>query len=65
MEKRYQTINAVSRDHDFPNEAVLRAMVKAGVCPGFYQGTRFYIDKVLLREKLDRESVGAAEECCG
>jgi len=55
---RYQTIRSVARDPLFPNETTLRAMVKSGTCPGYYQGTRFYVDTVLLREHLDRSTSG-------
>ena len=57
---RYATINTLARDPDFPNEKMLRALVKSGACPGFYQGTRFYIDSVRLREQLDRCTSGNA-----
>lgn len=59
---RYMTIRSVAKDPAFPNEAMLRGMVKAGICPGFYQGTRFYVDTVLLREHLDRSTSGNSRE---
>ena len=59
---RYQTIRTVARDPAFPNEAMLRSMVKRGVCPGFFQGTRFYVDTVLLREHLDHSTSGNSKE---
>ena len=59
---RYETINKLAKDPDFPNEKALRAMVKSGVCPGFYKGTRFYVDTVLLREHLDRSTSGNSRE---
>lgn len=50
---RFMTIRQTARTGDFPNEAVLRGLVKEGRCPGFYQRTRFYIDTALLRKQLD------------
>ena len=58
---RYLTIRAVAKLSDFPNEAALRSMVKQGVCPGIYQGNRFYVDTVLLRERLDAQSLKRKE----
>ena len=59
---RYMTIRSVAKDPDFPNEVRLRSMVKAGVCPGYYSGTRFYVDTVLLRELLDGSTSGNSRE---
>ena len=59
---RYQTIRTVAKDPAFPNEAMLRGMVKSGICPGFYQGTRFYVDTVLLREHLEHRTSGNSRE---
>lgn len=59
---RYQTIRSVAKDPSFPNEARIRGLVKAGTCPGFYQGSRFYVDTVLLREQLDRSTSGNCRE---
>lgn len=53
--KRYKTIREAAADSSLPNEAILRAMVKSGICPGFYAGTRFYVDTILLRANLQEE----------
>ena len=59
---RYQTVRTVARDPAFPNEAVLRAMVRRGVCPGYFQGSRFYVDTVILRDQLDHCTSGNSRE---
>lgn len=59
---RYLTIRATAKLGDFPKEAVLRGMVKRGECPGLYQGSRFYVDTVRLREYLDTLSSGQRKE---
>lgn len=38
------------------SEPQLRKMLKIGELPGFYSGTRFYVNYELLMELLDRES---------
>ena len=38
---------------------MLRSMVKRGECPGFYSGSRFYVNMALLREKLEQDSRSA------
>lgn len=35
---------------------MLRSMIKEGKCPGFRQGNRFYVNTLLLAEKLEDES---------
>ena len=47
----YQTIRQTVRSEGIP-ETALRRMVKAGKIPGFYSGTRFYVNVAKLREQL-------------
>ena len=49
------TIRPFSRKHNIP-ENLLRSMVKRGTLPGFFEGTRFYINERLALEMLDRMS---------
>ncbi len=35
---------------------MLRSMIKEGKCPGFFRGNRFYVNTLLLAEKLESES---------
>ena len=45
------TIRPFSRKHKMP-ENLLRSMVKRGTLPGFFQGSRFYINEVQALEVL-------------
>ena len=47
----YQTIRQTVQSEGIP-ETALRRLVKAGMIPGFYNGTRFYINVPALREQL-------------
>lgn len=47
----YQTPVGYSKEKGFPLNR-LRGMIKAGVVPGFYSGTRFYIDVDRFQAKL-------------
>lgn len=49
---RYLTINATAKHYELP-EWMLRSLLKRGELPGFYAGSRFYIDTQLLTEKLE------------
>lgn len=51
----YQTIRQTARNAGLP-EHHLRQLVKRGECPGFYAGTRFYVNVDALTEQLDRVS---------
>lgn len=51
----YQTIRQAARGLGVP-ETYLRGLVKRRECPGFYAGTRFYINMDVLTEQLDRVS---------
>ncbi len=47
----YQTPKTYSRENGFPLNR-LRGMIKSGIVPGFYSGTRFYIDVERFQAKL-------------
>lgn len=47
----YQTVPVYSKENGFPLHR-LRTMVKTGVVPGFYNGSRFYIDVERFQAKL-------------
>lgn len=51
----YQTIRQTARNTGLP-EHHLRQLVKRHECPGFYAGTRFYVNVDALTEQLDRVS---------
>ena len=53
---RYETIKQAGRRNDLPAEWAIRKMVKSKRCPGFYSGTRFYVDTEALAEQLAEES---------
>lgn len=48
----YQTPVSYSKEKGFPLNR-LRGMIKSGVVPGFYSGTRFYIDVERFQAKLE------------
>lgn len=49
------TIRPFSKRHGIP-ENLLRSMVKRGTLPGFYEGTRFYVNEPQALELLNRMS---------
>lgn len=51
---QYLTIKQTARKGPY-SEYRLRKMLRAGELPGFYSGTRFYVNYELLMEQLDRE----------
>lgn len=51
----YKTIRQTARQTGLP-EHHLRQLVKRGECPGFYAGTRFYVNIDALIEQLERVS---------
>lgn len=64
--KTYMTINQTVSETDF-SEGMLRARLKRNKLPGFYAGSRYYINVPLLMEMLDEESrlnasIGRAEK---
>ena len=48
---QYSTIRQGAKTLGLP-ECILRKMVKSGTLPGFYSGTRFYVDLDGTRETL-------------
>ncbi len=58
---KYETIRQASKRPDLPNECALRRMVKTHECPGFFSGTRFYVDTEKLLEKLESMSAANTE----
>ena len=66
---RYTTIRETVALPDCPvNERTLRALVKRGECPGFYNGNRFLVNSSALFSLLEDRSLatvrkeGAARE---
>lgn len=49
---QFMTINQTSKVLGLPHTCI-RALVKANKCPGFYAGTRFYVDVDMFREQLE------------
>lgn len=56
--KPYMTLPAAAIAFDLPL-FMLRTMQKRGECPGFFQGTRFYVNTTMLAEKLEQDSRSA------
>ena len=50
----FLTINQTAREIGLPHTC-LRTMLAEGQLPGFYAGTRYYVNVDVLREKLDTE----------
>ena len=48
--QQYMTLPAAAKAFELPLY-MLRTMQKRGECPGFFQGTRFYVNTVMLAEK--------------
>ena len=51
----YRTIRQTAREIKFPENRI-REMVKQGMCPGIYSGTRFLVNVDALVEQPDAES---------
>ena len=51
----YRTIRQTAREIKFPENRI-REMVKQGMCPGIYSGTRCLVNVDALVEQLDAES---------
>ena len=49
------TIRPFSKKHHVP-ENLLRSMVKRGTLPGFFEGTRFYVNEAQALEMLNQMS---------
>ena len=52
---KFETINQAAKRADLPNAGAIRRMVKRHECPGFYSGSRFYVNVDALKEKLDKK----------
>ena len=50
------TINQAPSKHCPLPPSRLRAMLREGKLPGFYSGTRYYVNYTMLMDQLDRES---------
>ena len=56
--QQYMTLPATAKAFELPL-FMLRTMQKRGECPGFFQGTRFYVNTTMLAEKLEQDSRSA------
>ena len=54
-ESTLTTIRPFSKKYGVP-ENLLRSMVKRGTLPGFFEGTRFYVNEPLALEALSQMS---------
>lgn len=56
--QKFQTIRKTAANPDCPiGVGTLRRLVKTGRCPGFYSGTRFYVNYEALIEMLKKPQV--------
>ena len=55
---RFMTINQTAQAVGLPHTC-LRSMLATGNLPGFYAGTRFYVNVDQFREKLEQDSRSA------
>lgn len=53
--KTYMTINQTVRETGF-SEGMLRTRLKHNKLPGFYAGSRYYVNVPMLMQMLDAES---------
>ena len=59
---KFMTIRQAAADPRCPlREGTLRAMVRRGECPGYYSGTRFWVDIDGLKELLIQKRNSAAD----
>ena len=58
---QFLTINQAAKAVGLPH-TVLRSMLTAHALPGFYAGTRYYVNVDLLRAKLEEDSRAAMEQ---
>lgn len=54
--KRFLTINEAAKLPELPSAGTIRRMVKQHNCPGFFSGSRFYVDVEQLLVKLEKMS---------
>ncbi len=57
----FLTINQTAKSENLPH-TVLRRRLAEHRLPGFYAGTRYYVNLDLLREMLDEESRASMEQ---
>lgn len=55
------TIRQFSKQENVP-ETALRRLVKTGQAPGFYAGSRFYINAERMRDMLDHANAADGRE---
>ena len=58
---QFLTINQTAKAIGLPHTC-LRAMQAQGKLPGFYAGSRWYVNVDMLREQLEKDSRPAAEK---
>ena len=59
---KFMTIRQAAADPSCPlREGTLRAMVRRGECPGYYSGTRFWVDIDGLKELLMQKRNSVAD----
>lgn len=58
---QFLTINQTAKVVGLPHTC-LRTMLVKGDLPGFYSGTRFYVNLDMFREKLEAESRSTMEQ---
>lgn len=59
---QFLTINQTAKAVGLPHTCI-RAMVKTNKCPGFYSGSRFYVDVDLFRAQLEETSRAHSSNC--
>ena len=57
-EKQYATIRQAAQIVGVPHSRI-REWLRAGNVPGFYSGSRFYVNVERFREKLESGEIGA------
>ena len=57
-EKQYATIRQAAQIVGVPHSRI-REWLRAGDVPGFYSGSRFYVNVERFREKLEAGEIGA------
>lgn len=56
---RYETIKKTSCIPGMPTESAIRRLVKQQRCPGWYAGSRFYVNVDALTAMLEQKSMEA------
>ena len=63
-EKQYATIRQAAQIVGVPHSRI-REWLRAGDVPGFYSGSRFYVNVERFREKLEAGEIGAQPQRSG